>query len=99
LQQTPTLAKFVETDGRALINGEIDISNATRIEDWLINLGRVPLEVDLSGVTFFDSTALRSLLRVARHNGSLRVVNPSPSVARVLDITDTDRTLSRHPGA
>ena len=92
VQHTPPLATFVESDGRAVIDGEIDISNASCIEDWLVDFGSMPLEVDLSGVTFFDSTALRSFLRVARRNASLRVVNPSPSVVRILDITDTGRT-------
>jgi anti-anti-sigma factor len=97
MHQTLPLAEFVHVDGRAVINGEIDLSNANTIEDWLGSFGPVPLEVDLGGVTFFDSTALRSFLRAARRNATLRVVNPSSQVRLVLDITGTGRIFLDPP--
>lgn len=47
--------------------------------------------VDLSGVSFIDSSGLRVLVRAHRRQGdgqgSLTLVNPSQAVARLLDIT------------
>jgi len=83
------LASFAEIDGRASICGECDLSNADEIEAWLISFGPGPLDVDLAGVTFLDSSGLYALMRVTRKNPSLRVVNPSPIVRRVLEVTGT----------
>ncbi|MFF8431753.1 STAS domain-containing protein [Streptomyces sp. NPDC016566] len=48
--------------------------------------------VDISGVTFADSTFLNLLLRVHRLS-TLRVVGPSPQFERVLAITGADTVL------
>ena len=74
---------------RPTIRGECDAANARDIEGWLGGLDAEPLEVDLSGVTFFDSSALRAFLNMRRRNRHLRLVNPSKSVQNVLDITGT----------
>ena len=76
-------------DGRPTIWGDCDLSNAETIEAWLAGFGRAAIDVDLSGVTFFDAAALRALLTVARRNPNMRIVKPSPSVQRILDATGT----------
>ena len=76
-------------DGRPTIRGECDCSNAAEIERWLGYFGMAPIDVDLSGVTFFGAAALRAILDAADRNPYLRVVEPSPVVRRVLDITRT----------
>ena len=76
-------------DGRPTIRGERDLANAREMEEWLTTFDTQPLEVDLSGITFFDSTALRALLNVRRRNHHLRVVNPSEVVANLLEVTGT----------
>ena len=75
-------------DGRPVIRGECDLSNAQAIETWL-NGFRGPVELDLSGVTFLDAAALRALLAAARDNPHLRIVAPSRAVQRLLELTDT----------
>ena len=80
-------------DGRPTIRGECDLSTAGQIEAWLATFEEGPLEVDLAGVTFFDSTALRTLLMVRRRNRHMRVINPSKAVSKVLEITGTDDYL------
>jgi len=40
-------------------------------------------------VTFFDAAALRALLEMRQRNPRLRVINPSPPVQHVFEITDT----------
>jgi anti-anti-sigma factor len=80
-------------DGRPTIWGNCDISNAETIEVWLVAFGRAAIDVDLSGVTFLDAAALRALLAVAKRNPNMRIVKASPSVQRVLDLTDTNGCL------
>ena len=80
-------------DGRPTIRGECDLSNAAEIAQWLGYFGMMPIDVDLSGVTFFGAAALRALLDAADRNPHLRVVEPSPVVRRVLEITHTYAVL------
>ena len=80
-------------DGRPTIWGDCDMSNAETIEAWLAAFGRAAIDVDLSGVTFFDAAALRALLTVAKRNPNMRIVKASPSVQRALDLTGTARCL------
>ena len=84
-------------DGRPALQGECDFSNAATIEGWLATFGRAAIDVDLSGVTFFDAATLRALLAVARVNPNMRIVAPSPIVQRVLDLTGTRQCLVDGP--
>ena len=61
-------AEFGIVEGRPTIRGECDLSNAADIEGWLISFGEAPIDVDLSGVTFFGASALRALINVAKCN-------------------------------
>jgi anti-anti-sigma factor len=83
--------ELVIVDGRPAIRGDCDISNAETVAAWLRGFTRRPLEVDLSGVTFFDASALRALLSVHHGSAGIRIVAPSRAVRRVLELTDTCR--------
>jgi anti-anti-sigma factor len=78
---------------RPTIRGECDAATAGDIPGWLDDFDARPLEVDLSGVTFFDSSALRTFLNMRRRNRHLRLVNPSRIVLNVLDVTGTTEYL------
>ena len=80
-------------DGRPAIRGDCDFAAVRDIESWLGTFEGRPLEVDLSGVTFFESTALRAVLNARGRNPHIRVVNPSRAVIRVLEITGTGNYL------
>lgn len=84
---------LVIIEGRPALRGECDLASAEQIQRWLATFDGDPLEVDLSDVTFFDAAALRALLAVRRRNPHLRIVNPSPAVLRVLDLTHTAADL------
>ena len=74
--------------GILAVHGELDLFAVPVLEAVLADLDGAD-EIDLSGVTFFDSSALRSFLAVRRRNPKLRVVNASEAVLRVLEMTGT----------
>jgi len=78
---------LTEVEGRYALRGECDTSSSPHINEWLRRLA--PCEVDLSGVTFFDSAALRIFIDARLRDSRFRIVNPSPAVHRVLDKTGT----------
>src|SRR4051794_22585112 len=62
------------------VSGELDLTNAERFASLLRDADR-PLVVDLGGVTYFDSSALRVV--VTEHLGRpLSVIAPHGSIAR-----------------
>ena len=77
------------------VEGEFDASNFGRVEETLKTyfLGELgsALVVDVSGVTFVDSTALRVLVRASREAINLgvefRVAGAHGQVARVIEMT------------
>jgi anti-sigma B factor antagonist len=81
------------------LSGEYDIARTAELRDALLgtHTDERELVADLSTVTFMDSTALRSLLEVRaeleRRGATLRLINPGPTVVRLLDITGTGQIL------
>ena len=73
--------------------GELDISSAGNAWNTLHNAlsNGQPLRVDMSGLTFMDSSGLRVLLRVAEaatgKGTNVVLVRPSPQVQKLLDLT------------
>ena len=76
-------------DGRPALRGELDMLTAPELRAWLDQFEGQATEIDLSGVTFFDSVTLGVFLGARERNSLLRVVNPSDAVLRVLEITGT----------
>ena len=91
------VVELVVVDGRPTVRGECDLSNADRLEEWLLSFDGHLVEVDLSEVTFFDSSGLRAFLNVRRNKPTMRIVAPSDAVCKVLEITGTLDYLS-NPG-
>jgi anti-sigma B factor antagonist len=89
--------------GGALVSavGELDLATVAELETTLerVDLGdRIVL--DLAGVTFLDSSALRVLLATIRGaeeaGGTVELVAPEPGVARVLEIAAIDTMVAVH---
>ena len=76
-------------DGRPALRGELDLLTVPAMEAVLTQLDNEVAHVDLSAVTFFDSSALRTFLNARRRNPALRIVNPSKAVVKVLEVTET----------
>lgn len=83
------MAELLIVNGVPTIRGEVDLLCAPELERWLSQFNGHAAAIDLSDVTFFDSTGLRTFLAARRRNPALRIVNPSKAVQRVLEITET----------
>ncbi len=82
------------------LTGEVDATNSDELYDVLESVVlQIPrlLVVDLSALTFMDSTGLRMLLRSSREldqqGGVLALASPQVSVARVLQLTRADQLI------
>lgn len=90
------------TDGDPVdvsVEGQIDSHTVTSIDDALAGVdAEQAVTIDLSGVSFIDSSGLRVLVRADKRQsgggGSLTIANPSEPVARLLQITGLDATLT-----
>lgn len=85
------------------LGGEIDVYTAPLVREKLdeqIHAGRIDLVVDLSDVTFLDSTGLGVLvgrLKLTRtRGGSLRLVGTADRVLKVFSITGLDKVFEIH---
>jgi anti-anti-sigma factor len=83
--------------------GEADVSTQAMSEAFDAELAKKPrlLVVDLSGLSFIDSTALGVVMRtqraLQREGGTMALVSPSPAVARILQLIDIARMIPIYP--
>jgi len=87
----------VADDGTITVSGELDGFSAPQLAEPLEERIVTPSEtvvVDLSAVTFIDSSALQILLEYHRRfdegGGRLEVSAPSPAVRRLFEISGLD---------
>ena len=78
--------------------GELDAFAAPELELAFGEVESVPhLLVDLSGVSFMDSTALGCVVRATRaceaRGASVKIVLPTGAARRIFEITTLDRAL------
>jgi anti-anti-sigma factor len=90
-QSSPLASVAVERHGDvavARLSGELDLSNATLIEDQVASRlgGITSVAVDLAGLSYLDSAGLallsRLATRIAGPGGALRLVVPPGAVVR-----------------
>ncbi|MCW2994508.1 MAG: hypothetical protein JWQ18_2003 [Conexibacter sp.] len=86
------------------VEGEIHVSTAPEFSGMLsaaVDGGRTSLVLDLTSVSFIDSTGLSVLLstsrRVTRAGGRMALVCSNPTVLRLFEITRLDTTFDIHP--
>ena len=72
----------------ARVSGEIDLQSVPQLEEHLAHTNGKSLLVDMSRVTFMNSSGLSALLRLRAAANSLRVINPSEPVAQLLRLVD-----------
>ena len=85
------------------VGGEIDVYTAPLVREKLdeqITAGRTDIVVDLTDVTFLDSTGLGVLvgrLKLTRTmGGSMRIVGTDDRVLKVFSITGLDKVFEMH---
>jgi anti-sigma B factor antagonist len=88
-------------DGRGhlvTVAGEIDISDAPELAEYLVHFEDGDITVDLSGVTFIDSSGIRALLaarkRIEQEGSTLTIRGASGRVLRVFQIAGLDHVLN-----
>ena len=93
-------------DGYAVValHGELDISNASDLRERLLAILRDQarsLVLDLSRLTFIDSTGLSVLVATERQanqlGGTLSLAGPQKIAARVLHVSGLDRHFPIFP--
>ena len=84
-----------------VLTGEIDISTAGRVREALIAIsssGENKVVVDMTNVTFMDSTGLAALVgplkRFRSMNGQIVLRSPARPVRKVLEISGLTRVFT-----
>ena len=87
------------------LSGEADVTTAAELSEALtaqLAGGTRHLRVDLSGLRFADSSAIRALVLAGRtlkqRGGALELANPQPVVARALSLLGVDRAIEVRDG-
>lgn len=82
-----------DSEHRVAAAGELDIASAERLQSALLEVeatDAMTIVLDLSGLTFIDSTGLRTVIdanaRCGGPDGRLRVIAGAPAVERLLDL-------------
>jgi len=86
---------FLEGCRVLVLEGELDMDCASQLDVAIETCtdGR-PLVVDLTSLTFIDSTGIHTLLRERNSSRPTAVVRaPESNVSRVLDIVDAEKAL------
>jgi len=80
-----------------VLSGELDAYDAPSLRDLFDGVTERVVVVDLARVTFLDSTALGTLVRLLRRQresgGELRVVLPDTTARRIFEVSGLERTL------
>lgn len=86
------------------VRGEIDLYTAPQLKQAIteaIDAGEHRVAVDLTDVSFLDSTALGVLIgavkRLRSRGGALAIVNTEPSIGKTFEITGLDQIFTILP--
>jgi anti-sigma B factor antagonist len=97
-------SEYRDPDGATVLSiaGEVDLAVATQVRDsGVAALARdesALLRIDLSGVTFMDSSGLGALIQLNNANpGRVVLVRPSARVVRLLELAGLTDTLVVEP--
>lgn len=78
------------------VAGEVDMVNRDQFALALERLGPVGV-VDLSAVTFMDSSGIKALASAAYSGTELTVRSPSPALLRVFDLIGLEAAITIEP--
>lgn len=85
------------------LSGEVDLYNAPAFKQRLVEAiesGKREVVIDLTDVSFIDSTTLGVLVgglkRLRPEGGNLRLVCSNENIVKIFEITGLDRVFSLH---
>lgn len=93
--QNESVRVLLDDDGTIGVVGEIDLAGGPLLDQVIASQEAAGTDVviEMSEVTFVDSSGLRSLIAASQRAASagrrVRLVAPSPVLVRLLDITAT----------
>jgi anti-sigma B factor antagonist len=98
------ISLWVDTEARpmrVLASGELDLDGGDRLEALVSQLvGRGDdVALDLSAVSFMDSSGLGALISLAQGPGHVVLEDASPAVLRVMEVTGTVDVMELGPPA
>jgi anti-anti-sigma factor len=101
-RQAPLEVRVVDTAAGPVIKvaGELDLSNAEilrRVIDAQVASDPGRLLFDLAGVTFLDTSGIALLLKTSKRVPSLKVLDPSVVVRRIIEVTGLAGVLVTDP--
>lgn len=86
------------------VSGDLDMSTAPQLLDagfTALDAGRLNLVVDLSKVTFCDSSGLGAFVRLKKRvdaaDGRFALAGPPPTVRTILNVTGLAEVVGVHP--
>jgi stage II sporulation protein AA (anti-sigma F factor antagonist) len=90
--------KYKDNMAVAFLNGEIDHHSAkeirSQLDNYIITVQPEIFAIDLSGITFMDSSGIGLILGRSRLlqecGGRLEIINPQPYIKRVLRLSGID---------
>ena len=90
-----TVTRAAEAEVVVIVRGEVDAhtsSQLTAVLDSVVDEGMLHIELDVSELTFMDSSGVGALIavldRVGGAGGSVSMTRPNPQVRQVLELTD-----------
>jgi anti-sigma B factor antagonist/stage II sporulation protein AA (anti-sigma F factor antagonist) len=85
---------------RVMLNGELDMETVSLLHEVVREGDEDTLELDLSGLSFVDSTGLKGLLDINNNwqqkGGQVLILHPQPDVAEVMRLVGLDRLLAQN---
>ena len=70
------------------LGGELDMATVEGLSDWLVDISGSTVVIDLSELTFMDSSGIGAMVRAKNELGdSLLLTRPQRNVRRVLELT------------
>lgn len=99
MDEAQELTLWVDAEARplrVLAAGELDLDGGDRLEALVRELLErgYGVTLDLSAVTFLDSSGLGALIALSQGDGAVVVEDASPAVLRVLEMTGTTDVLA-----
>ena len=86
--------------GRVVVAGEIDLRTSPELREALADASTVEgseLVIDLTGVTFIDSSGISELLRASNAGHRLTLRHPAASVRRLFALAGLDQVADVEP--